>query len=51
VTRQRLYLEAMEEILPGITKFIVDSDGGGNLLQFLPLTGAASPVSTPGTSQ
>ena len=38
VTRQRLYLEAMEEILPGITKFIVDGDSGGNLLQFLPLT-------------
>ena len=38
VTRQRLYLEAMEEILPGITKFIVDSGTGGNVLQFLPLT-------------
>ena len=37
VTRQRLYLEAMEEILPGITKFIVAPDTGGNLLQFLPL--------------
>ena len=37
VTRQRLYLEAMEEILPGITKFIVAPDSGGNLLQFLPL--------------
>jgi membrane protease subunit HflK len=24
VTRQRLYLEAMEEVLPGVTKFIVD---------------------------
>jgi membrane protease subunit HflK len=24
ITRQRLYLEAMEEILPGVTKFIVD---------------------------
>lgn len=38
VTRQRLYLEAMEDILPGVTKFIVDSESGGNLLQFLPLT-------------
>lgn len=38
VTRQRLYLEAMEDVLPGVTKFIVDSDSGGNLLQFLPLT-------------
>ena len=37
VTRQRLYLEAMEDILPGITKFIL-SEGSGNLLQFLPLT-------------
>ena len=26
VTRQRLYLEAMEEILPGITKIIVSPD-------------------------
>ena len=37
VTRQRLYLEAMEGILPGITKFIL-AEGSGNLLQFLPLT-------------
>ncbi len=28
VTRQRLYLEAMEEILPGITKFVVSPDAG-----------------------
>ena len=38
VTRQRLYLEAMEDVMPGVTKFIVDSDNGGNLLQLLPLT-------------
>ena len=38
VTRQRQYLEAMEEILPGIKKFILAEDGGGNLLQFLPLS-------------
>jgi membrane protease subunit HflK len=37
VTRQRLYLEAMEEVLPGVSKFIVDSEQAGNLLQFLPL--------------
>ena len=48
VTRQRLYLEAMEEILPGVTKFIVASDSGGNLLQFLPLTASgASPTQFP----
>ncbi|MFH1560850.1 MAG: FtsH protease activity modulator HflK [Chloroflexota bacterium] len=39
VTRQRLYLEAMEGILPGVTKFILATDSSGNLLQFLPLTG------------
>ena len=38
VTRQRLYLEAMEEILPEVTMFILAEDSGGNLLQFLPLT-------------
>ena len=37
VTRRRLYLEAMEEVLPGITKFVVDPESGGSMLQFLPL--------------
>jgi membrane protease subunit HflK len=37
VTRKRLYLETMERILPGIRKFVIDSEVGGNLLQFLPL--------------
>jgi membrane protease subunit HflK len=43
VTRQRLYLEAMEEILPGVTMFILAEDSGGNLLQFLPLTDETTP--------
>ena len=50
VTLQRLYLEAMEEILPGVTKFIVATDAGGNLLQFLPLSGGSAvpfPIATP----
>ena len=34
VTRNRLYLEAMEEILPGVKKFILDDSG---VLPFLPL--------------
>ena len=42
VTRQRLYLEAMEEILPGVNKFVVATDSGGNLLQLLPLTDASA---------
>ncbi|MHC4546414.1 MAG: FtsH protease activity modulator HflK [Planctomycetota bacterium] len=37
VTRKRLYLETMEKVLPGVKKFVIDSDVGGNLLQFLPL--------------
>jgi membrane protease subunit HflK len=37
VTRKRLHLETMERILPGIRKFVIDPEVGGNLLQFLPL--------------
>ena len=32
VTRQRLYLEAMEEILPGISKIIVSPDAAGGII-------------------
>ena len=32
VTRQRLYLEAIEEILPGITKFVVSPDTEGAII-------------------
>ena len=39
VTRERLYLETMEQVLADIEKFIIDPQAGGNLLQFLPLTG------------
>ena len=44
VTRQRMYLEAMEEVLPGLTKYIIASESGGNLLQFLPLTTSSLPL-------
>ena len=50
VTRQRLYLEAMEDILPSITKFIIAPGSGGTLLQFLPLNGA-QPQFPPSTTQ
>ena len=39
VTKERLYLEAMEEILPGIDKYIVPNGKDGNLLNLLNLTG------------
>lgn len=43
ITRQRLYLEAMEEILPGIRKFILSDTG---VLPFLPLDGSISGTGT-----
>jgi membrane protease subunit HflK len=37
VTRRRLYLEAVEEVLAGSSKVMLDSKGGGNSLMYLPL--------------
>ncbi len=37
VTRQRLFLEAMEEILPGITLFVFDPEAASGVLPLLPL--------------
>ncbi len=37
VTRQRLYLEMIEEIMPNVKKYIIEGQGDGNLLQMLPL--------------
>ena len=37
VTRQRLYLETIETLLPGIDKIIIDSGTASRLLPFLPL--------------
>ncbi len=52
VTRERLYLESMQQILSNTTKIIVDQKGGNNLL-YLPLdklmqmTSAAGPARFP----
>ncbi len=51
VTRQRLYLEAMEEILPGVRKYIVSDEAGNNVLPFLPLTDNGQLPSTLGRNQ
>jgi len=40
VTRKRLYLETMEQVLPGIKKFIIDSETSEGILKILPLEGA-----------
>ena len=45
VTKQRLFLEAMEDVLPGVTKFIVDGENSGGLLQLLNLNEGRSPLS------
>ena len=37
VTETRLYLETMEKILPGIQKYVVESDGKGGILNVLQL--------------
>lgn len=54
VTRERLYIEAMEQILASTTKVYVDQKGGNNML-YLPLdklvprepNGSAAPQATP----
>ena len=50
VTRQRIYLEAMEEILPGIAKFVVSPEAQGAIIlnaggQIVPVPGV-SPANT-----
>ena len=37
ITRTRLYLETMEEILPEMDKFILGGDSGSSVLPILPL--------------
>ncbi len=37
VTRKRIYLETMEEIMQGMNKVILDSKGGNGVLPYLPL--------------
>ncbi|WP_105167528.1 FtsH protease activity modulator HflK [Pseudoalteromonas sp. T1lg23B] len=52
VTRQRLYIDAMEEVLTNSTKVLVDVKGGNNMM-YLPLdkimgqTGAGSQITLP----
>jgi membrane protease subunit HflK len=48
VTRKRLYLETMEDILPGIKKVILDQQKGG-VLPILPLGDGGNVV--PGTTK
>lgn len=47
VTRLRLYLEAIEKILPGVEKVIIDSGVGSDVLPLLPLRGMSGNVVPP----
>ncbi|MEL0630010.1 FtsH protease activity modulator HflK [Psychromonas aquatilis] len=49
VTRQRLYLEAMEKVLSTSSKVLIDNEAGGNLT-FLPLDKLMSNTSTSSTN-
>jgi len=51
VTRLRLYLETMEEVLPQTNKILIDEMAGKNVIPYLPLDSAlrpAPPVRDPG---
>jgi membrane protease subunit HflK len=37
VTRRRLYIEAMEAVLPGVNKVIIEADAGQPVVPYLPL--------------
>ena len=56
VTRQRLYLEAMEEILPGIVKFVISPQAEGAIIlnagggQAIPVPSISVPTQPPPTS-
>ena len=51
VTRQRLYLEAMEEILPGVKMYIMSGEAGNSVLPLLPLTDDGQLPTTLGRNQ
>ncbi len=46
VTRDRLYIESMERVMPTMEKFILDQNGKGGVLPLLPLRGMPNPIVT-----
>jgi membrane protease subunit HflK len=47
VTRQRLYLETLEEVLPRMNKFLIDDSAAGGVVPYLPLDRMPAAVPTP----
>ena len=50
VTRRRMYIEAMEEVLPGIDKFIIQGDSARDVVPLLELGGPAGTAGTRGAA-
>jgi len=48
VTRDRLYLESMERVMPGVEKFILDGGEKGGVVPLLPLKDMVSPSASGG---
>jgi membrane protease subunit HflK len=46
IIRKRIYLETMEEILPGMDKVIIEGKAGDRLLPYLPLSREPKPAAT-----
>jgi len=52
VTRRRIYLETMQDILGGTNKIIIDKSAGSGVVPYLPLPGLTSGrTATPGAAQ
>lgn len=51
VTRDRLHLETVERVLPGIDKVILDGEVGQHVIPLLPLSGGAGLPAVPEPSQ
>jgi membrane protease subunit HflK len=51
VTRERLYLEALERILPGVEKIVLPAQAAGTILPWLPLRSLQTPAPASPTAQ
>ena len=50
VTRKRLYLETMEDVLGGVNKVVIDGKDGSGVLPYLPLNQLAPSAAAPATA-
>ena len=52
VTKKRMYLETMEEVMSGMSKVIVDpaARGNGGMVQMLPMPAMPAPAATNATT-